>query len=108
MGAGLDSLGAIELRNNLAAQFSMDVSATLTFDYPTIAALASHFASRLMTSTVSDLSLNKPGSKQDLGNSSTAIVNVACRHAVGLGQIINLPNKLKELLLPKGVTFDKT
>ena len=36
MQAGLDSLGAVELRNAIAAAFSMPVPATITFDYPTV------------------------------------------------------------------------
>ena len=39
--AGLDSLGAVDLRNSLSAAFSTDaLPATLAFDYPTVAALA--------------------------------------------------------------------
>jgi Phosphopantetheine attachment site len=39
--AGLDSLGAVDLRNSLSAAFQTDaLPATLAFDYPTVAALA--------------------------------------------------------------------
>ena len=45
MEAGLDSLGAVELRNSLATHFAVDLPSTVTFDYPTIAALANFIAS---------------------------------------------------------------
>ena len=47
MEAGLDSLGAVDLRNALAAQFSVDLPATVTFDYPTIPGLARFITSLL-------------------------------------------------------------
>lgn len=39
--AGFDSLGAVELRNNLSSYFKIDMPPTLLFDYPTVAALSS-------------------------------------------------------------------
>ncbi len=44
MEAGLDSLGAAELRNALGSEFGTDLPATVTFDYPSIAELASFLA----------------------------------------------------------------
>ena len=41
MEAGMDSLGAVELRTALNKTFAVDLPATVTFDYPTVSALAS-------------------------------------------------------------------
>jgi Phosphopantetheine attachment site len=38
------SAGAVELRNALSQAFGLELSATVTFDHPTIAALATHIA----------------------------------------------------------------
>ena len=46
MEAGLDSMGAVELRTALANTFSLDLPATITFDFPTTAALAAYVASQ--------------------------------------------------------------
>ncbi len=47
MEAGLDSLGAVELRTSLCAAFSLDLPATVVFDYPTVTSLASFIASQV-------------------------------------------------------------
>lgn len=47
MEAGLDSLGAVELRSALAITLGANLPATITFDYPTIQALAGYFNTNL-------------------------------------------------------------
>ena len=47
MEAGLDSLGAIELRESLQRKFKTELPATLIFDYPSIAALSAFMSSQL-------------------------------------------------------------
>lgn len=42
VGAGLDSLGAVELRNALVSKLSVTLPGTLIFDYPTIDAIADY------------------------------------------------------------------
>ena len=42
MAAGLDSLGAVELRNAIQRSLEIEVPSTFVFDYPTISAMASY------------------------------------------------------------------
>jgi acyl carrier protein len=44
---GLDSLGAIQLRNRLQADLKMALPATLTLNYPTIEAITGYIARTL-------------------------------------------------------------
>ena len=44
MEAGLDSIGAVELRNAIASKFGVDLPATVTFDHPTASSLAAYIA----------------------------------------------------------------
>jgi len=48
---GLDSLMALELKNRLQNCFDLGLSATLTFDYPTIATLVDYLLSQLAPET---------------------------------------------------------
>ena len=45
MEAGLDSLGAVDLRNSLNSAFGLDLPPTATLDYPTVDALAKYIVS---------------------------------------------------------------
>ena len=47
MAAGLDSLGAVELRNAVETRMGLQLPGTLVFDYPTVSAMASYVTSRL-------------------------------------------------------------
>jgi acyl carrier protein len=44
MDSGIDSLGAVQLRNEIATAFGVELQPTVTFDHPTPAALAKHVA----------------------------------------------------------------
>ena len=55
MQAGLDSLGAVELRSGMSQHFSVQLPATVAFDYPTPNALADCIASRLPASAGQEL-----------------------------------------------------
>ena len=46
MEAGLDSIGAVEVRNAVASKFGVELPATVTFDYPTVASMAGFIASK--------------------------------------------------------------
>ena len=47
MEAGLDSIGAVELRNSVATKYGIDLPATITFDQPTVRALGNYLAAML-------------------------------------------------------------
>ena len=47
MEAGLDSIGAVELRNAVSAAFGIDLPATAMFDHPSAEALAQYVAAKM-------------------------------------------------------------
>ena len=51
--AGLDSLGAVELRNHLEARLGLPLPPTLTFDYPSMDAIAGFVSSQLQPAAAS-------------------------------------------------------
>lgn len=67
---GLDSLMTLELRNRLEASLGLNLPATMTWNYPTIAALAPYLADKMgipleTTDSKTDNSMKQPGSQED-------------------------------------------
>ena len=79
---GLDSLGAVELHRSLELEFTLQLPATLAFDYPTPESLAQHIASAVgMQASYGELKMLD--SKVALGFSDMKIIRalqaIACR-----------------------------
>jgi NADPH:quinone reductase-like Zn-dependent oxidoreductase/acyl carrier protein len=65
MAAGLDSLGAVELRNALQGRLGMELPSTVVFDYPTLLALTDFVAKstlpiELLAGTNNDVKIDLP------------------------------------------------
>jgi Phosphopantetheine attachment site len=83
--AGLDSLGAVDLRNAVAAEFGVDLPATAAFDYPTVAALAAFVSQQAAPPDTADIvaaSAHGDGQPSDAGGSS-AVEAVAAGSSSG-------------------------
>lgn len=87
MDAGLDSLGAVELRNSLQARLAVSLPVTVTYDYPSTAALADFIFSQLsatrLQSVASNSALSFPvSSHADVTAFSrgTCIIGSSCRY----------------------------
>ena len=52
MEAGLDSIGAVEMRNAVNDKYGIELPATIMFDYPTIGDLAQYLALRTASSAI--------------------------------------------------------
>ena len=70
---GLDSLMTLELRNRLEADLGLRLSATLVWNYPTVAALAAHLAQALRLEAPDAPAASIPASDHDLSGVPVAI-----------------------------------
>jgi acyl carrier protein len=67
MAAGLDSLGAVELRNSLEASLGLQLPGTLMFDYPSISAISDFICGQVeeqADDVAEDQAVAQPGGQQ--------------------------------------------
>lgn len=106
--AGLDSLGAVELRNAVSSTFGIAAPASLAFDNPTQEALASFInievAARAVMTRPSE-AITTPHQRK--ASTTTDIVGVACQYpaAEATGRASVLLHRL--LLCPAGQTIQE-
>lgn len=77
MAAGLDSLGATELQQNLADSLSMELPSTLVFDYPNINAIVEFLAGKLTGASAGQQLAEVPRALAGLGGVSSRAVAIA-------------------------------
>ncbi len=78
---GLDSLGAVELRNRLAAASGLQLQTTVVFDHPSVAALAKYVLGLATDQGAAASPQLRVGAASD---EPIAIVGMACRYPGGV------------------------
>ncbi|KJS61070.1 type I polyketide synthase [Streptomyces rubellomurinus] len=93
---GLDSMGAVELRNRLTRVTGLRLSATMVFDHPTPAAIARLIVGEL--AEASDTPRPVVRSRRGAVDEPLAIVGMSCRYPGG----VNSPDDLWQLVAAGG------
>ncbi|MFF2662997.1 beta-ketoacyl synthase N-terminal-like domain-containing protein, partial [Kitasatospora sp. NPDC058032] len=91
---GLDSLTAVELRNNLNAATGLRLPATLVFDYPSASVLARYLRDQLAGATGAASSSVAVRAASATDDEPIAIVGMACRYPGG----VTTPDELWDLV----------
>ena len=85
MDVGLDSLGAVELRNALSARYSLDLPASLLFDYPNISTLSKYLLAAVQPTSVI-LALQNPASAvHALDTTGAEVIGMSCHYPAESG-----------------------
>ena len=108
MAAGIDSLGAVELRDTLQEALGVQLTSTLLFDYPTVSAIAKHAALLLsarptQTSSGSAPTHQEPAGLQTTGPAAPAVQEIEGRLLSIVRQVMGMEVGAAEPLMAAGL-----